>query len=105
MTQRDQLTAAEIRLIAIVQAKPGHEEAVADILKGAVELSRNEEGCLEYSLHRDREAAGRFVFIECWANADALAAHEQTAHFLHLGELLPQHIDGAVDILKLQSLY
>lgn len=104
MTQKDQTTALEIRLVAIVQAKAGHEQAVADILKDVVAPSRNEDGCLEYALYKDREAAGRFVFVECWTDADALAAHERTAHFLRLGEVLPPHIEGASDILKLQPM-
>lgn len=104
MMQQDQSKAAEIRLVAIVRAKTGHEEAVADILKEAVEPSRNEDGCLEYALHEDREVAGRFVFIERWSDADALAAHELTAHFLHLGELLTPHVEGDAEILRLRRL-
>ncbi|WP_394707485.1 putative quinol monooxygenase [uncultured Celeribacter sp.] len=100
--QQNQSTASEIRLVAIVQAKPGHEQAVADILEQAVEPSRNEIGCLEYTLHQDREGAGRFVFVECWADADALAAHERTAHFLRLGEVLPPHVEGPAHVLRLR---
>lgn len=104
MTQQHQPAGSEIRLVAIVRAKTGHEEAVADILKEAVEPSRNEYGCLEYALHQDLEIAGCFVFIERWTDADALAAHELTAHFLRLGELLPPHLDGVAEILRLRRL-
>lgn len=51
MMEQNQSAVAEIRLVAIVQVKPGHEQAVADILGQAVEPSRNETGCLEYTLH------------------------------------------------------
>ena len=104
MMQHNQSTASEIRIVAIVQAKPGHEQAVADILGQAVALSRNETGCLEYTLHQDREVAGRFVFVECWADADALAAHERTAHFLRLGDVLPPHVEGSAHVLRLRPL-
>lgn len=104
MMQQDQSTTAEVRLVAIVQAKPGHEQAVADILKEAVGPSREESGCLEYTLHQDREAAGRFVFIERWSDADALAEHERMAHFLRLGQLLPPHVEGESQILRLRHL-
>ncbi|WP_406737009.1 putative quinol monooxygenase [Thioclava sp. GXIMD4215] len=104
MTQQDLSSRSEIRLVAIVQAKAGHEQAVADILKAAVEPSRNEAGCLEYALHQDREVGGRFVFIECWADADALASHDRTPHFLRLGDLLPPHVVGEAKILRLRRL-
>jgi len=104
MTQQHQLAASAIRLVAIVQAKPGHEQHVADILKEAVGPSRDEEGCLEYSLHQDREVAGRFVFIECWIDAEALEAHDRTAHFLRLGQVLPPHVEGEAEILRLRRL-
>lgn len=104
MTQQDQPAEPEIRLVAVVQAKPGHEESVADILKEAVGPSMSDDGCLEYTLHQDREVAGRFVFIECWADANALVTHEQTEHFLRLGQLLPPHIEGAAEILRLRRL-
>lgn len=104
MTQQDQPAEPEIRLVAIVQAKPGHEESVADILIAAVEPSRSEDGCLEYVLHQDREVAGRFVLIERWTDADALAAHDRTAHFLRLGQALPPHVEGGAEILRLRRL-
>lgn len=104
MTQEDQFSTSEIRLVAIIQAKPGHEEAVTNILKEAVEPSRNEDGCLEYTLHQDRELAGRFVFIERWGDADSLSAHERTAHFLRLGELLPPCVEDKAETLRLRRL-
>lgn len=97
-------TEEDIRLVAIVRAKPGHEHAVMSILKAAVGPSREEPGCLEYALHQDRETDGRFVFIERWADAGALAAHEQTEYFQRLGDLLPPHVEGGGEIIRLKCL-
>jgi len=94
----------EITLVAIVRARAGHEEAVAGILAAVVPPSQAEPGCRLYTLHRDQSDPRRFVFIERWADQAALAEHEQTAHFLRLGQLLPPHVEGESEIMRLDSL-
>ena len=37
--------------------------------------SRAEPGCLAHNVHVDCEDASRLVFVEKWANMDALKAH------------------------------
>jgi quinol monooxygenase YgiN len=58
-----------------VRARP---ETVDDVLRLSlehVERSRREPGCLLHSVHRDVEDWNRFVFLEHWADRDALRAH------------------------------
>ncbi|APA85146.1 antibiotic biosynthesis monooxygenase [Paraburkholderia sprentiae WSM5005] len=71
---------AEIAVVAISVAKPGHEESLREALEGIVEPTRNEEGVLQYDLHRDVQEPRRFVFVERWESQDALAAHAKSAH-------------------------
>jgi quinol monooxygenase YgiN len=40
-----------------------------------VRRSRQEPGCLLHSVHRDVENACRLVFLEHWADRDALRTH------------------------------
>jgi quinol monooxygenase YgiN len=40
-----------------------------------VRRSREEPGCLLHSVHTDAEDPRRLVFLEQWADADALRAH------------------------------
>ena len=40
-----------------------------------VHRSRREPGCLAHSVHRDVEDPLHLVFVEQWADADALRAH------------------------------
>jgi quinol monooxygenase YgiN len=42
-----------------------------------VRRSRVEPGCLLHSVHRDAEDPLRLVFVESWADTDALRAHFQ----------------------------
>lgn len=50
------------------------DEAVAVSLEH-VRRSRTEPGCLLHSVHHDVEDPNRLVFLEHWADRDALGAH------------------------------
>ena len=50
------------------------DDAVAVSLEH-VRRSRSEPGCLLHSVHHDVEDPARLVFLEHWADRDALAAH------------------------------
>jgi quinol monooxygenase YgiN len=58
-----------------VTARPETLDEVLRISLEHVHRSRLEPGCLLHSVHRDVEDANRFVFIEHWADRDALQAH------------------------------
>jgi quinol monooxygenase YgiN len=58
-----------------VQARPDSVEQVLALSLAHVRRSRQEPGCLAHSVHRDCEDALRLVFVEHWADADALRAH------------------------------
>lgn len=95
---------SEIRVVAIVQAKPGQAPAVARAIAACVASSRAEAGCREYTAHRDREHPDRFVFVERWADGDAMAAHERSAHFQALAQALAPRVQGELQVLKLEEL-
>ncbi|MCW2485545.1 antibiotic biosynthesis monooxygenase [Candidatus Symbiopectobacterium sp. NZEC127] len=74
----------ELRIVATIQAKPEHVDAVAQAVKKVVAPSRAEAGNLQYDLHESLEAPGTFVFFERWASRDVLTEHEATPHFQQL---------------------
>lgn len=71
-------------VVATIIAHPGQQETVRAALEQVVPPSRAETGCLRYELHVDNSDAARFVMLEEWTGAEALAAHEATPHFLTL---------------------
>jgi quinol monooxygenase YgiN len=71
---------AEIAVVAISVAKPGYEEQLRAALEGIVGPTRNEQGALQYDLHRDVQEPRRFVFVERWESQEALAAHAKSVH-------------------------
>jgi quinol monooxygenase YgiN len=58
-----------------IQTRPDSLDQVLALSLAHVRRSRQEPGCLAHSVHRDCEDALRLVFVEHWADADALRAH------------------------------
>jgi quinol monooxygenase YgiN len=81
-------------VVATLTAKTGCEAFVKEALERVVPSSRLESGCMRYELHTDNDAAGRFVMLEEWRSADALAQHETSAHF----QALVESIGGKADV-------
>lgn len=58
-----------------IVAAPEHADEVERLGLEHVQRSRLEPGCLLHSIHRDVENPDRFVFVEHWADKDALLTH------------------------------
>jgi len=73
-------------------ATEGESDAVAELLRRLMPLSRAEPGCLQYDAHRDPDDENRFFIFERYVDQAALDAHAASPHFqeLVLGEALPR---------------
>ena len=58
-----------------IRARPDSIERILALSLEHVHRSRQESGCLLHSVYRDAEDPLRLVFLEHWADADALRAH------------------------------
>ena len=56
-------------------ARPDAIDELIAVSLEHVRRSRTEPGCLLHSVHRDVEDPLRLVFLEHWADAEALRAH------------------------------
>jgi quinol monooxygenase YgiN len=61
-------------------ARPGQEEALRQALILLTGQSREEVGCLEYTLLEDPDDPARLSIYERWADSAAIDAHDRTAH-------------------------
>ena len=93
-----------LRVVALLQAKPGPAVAVENALRAIVAPSRAEAACHFYTPHRDPSHEGRYVFIERWASREALAEHEQTAHFKQLLSDLDGLLTETPQVMILEEL-
>ena len=65
-------------MIIVTGSVQGRPDTIDDLLAVSlthVHRSREEPGCLLHSVHFDAEDPLRLVFLEQWADADALRAH------------------------------
>ena len=85
-------------VVATMVAKPESVDTVRDACTKAIEAVHDEPGCELYALH---EADGTFVFVEQWADADALTTHSTAPAVGALFATVGEHLDGAPDIKML----
>ncbi len=70
----------KIDVVAHIEALPGEEAMVREVLESYIAPTRLEDGCLRYDLFVDQSNSGQFTFIEEWASIEALQKHSQSAH-------------------------
>jgi quinol monooxygenase YgiN len=69
---------------ALWEAKPGQEDAVADILARLGVAARTEPGVKLFLVHRCLSNQAQFLFYELFDDEAAFMAHQQTEHFKSL---------------------
>lgn len=70
-----------VKIVAVLNAKPGRAEALRALLDGMLAASRAEAGALRYDLWCDQADPNRFVLDELYVDSAAVAAHRATPHF------------------------
>jgi quinol monooxygenase YgiN len=98
------MTDARIALVVEFRAAPGTREDLRNELLALVGPTRSEQGCLRYDLHVDPEDPDVLAFYEVWADADAHAAHDRTAHVAHIRSVLPSLTTGPPRRLRLAPI-
>ena len=82
-----------VRVVALLQAREGRAAEVERLL-ACVQPSRAEDGCLSYVLHRSLDEAGRFVFVERWADRDAIERHRRMPHYRAMADAVADLLAG-----------
>jgi len=82
-------------VVATMVAKPDSVDAFRDVLTQAIPEVHGEPGCELYALHQSDRT---FVFVEQWADQDALDTHGKAPVIGSMFNALKDLIDGAPDI-------
>jgi quinol monooxygenase YgiN len=69
-----------VNVIATIRAKSGKEKETEHLLRGLLQPTHREKGCVKYTLHRRKEAPGTFYFIEAWDTEQDLKNHLASSH-------------------------
>jgi len=88
-------------VVATMTVKPESVDTVRDILTRTVDEVHGEPGCQLYSLHQTGET---FVFVEQWADEEALKTHSTAPAMGGMVKAVGEHLAGAPDIKMLQPV-
>ena len=71
---------AKLTVIANIIAKADKIDLVKDELEKLINITRAEEGCLQYDLHQDNENPAHFLFFENWESRELWQTHMGARH-------------------------
>lgn len=70
----------QLTIVARILAKEEKRALVKAELIKLIDITRKEEGCINYDLHQDNEDQNLFIFYENWASWDLWQKHMNNAH-------------------------
>lgn len=73
--------AAQVKLMAILAARPGKAAELKGLLQRMARHSRSEPGNLRWDVWQDQSQSDRYVLDELYVDAAAVEAHRETPHF------------------------
>ncbi|MEM1085320.1 MAG: putative quinol monooxygenase [Verrucomicrobiota bacterium] len=74
------MSETKLTIVANIKAKPDKIELVKSELLKLIDITRVEEGCLQYDLHQDNENPAHFLYFENWESRDLWQAHMGNQH-------------------------
>jgi quinol monooxygenase YgiN len=70
----------QLTIVANIHAKPDQIDLVKAELEKLLPITRAEEGCLQYDLHRDNDNPAHFMFFENWESRELWQKHTTAPH-------------------------
>ena len=92
---------SKIVIIAKVKIKEEFTNEVYSLLVSLHKSThKNDEGCLQYDMHKNLEDTNSFTFVETWESAELLDSHMQKEHFLSF----MKNAENKLEILEITKL-
>lgn len=70
----------KLTIVANIRARPDKTGLVKKELEKLIDITRSEEGCLQYDLHQDNEDPAHFMFYENWESRELWQTHMNARH-------------------------
>lgn len=90
----------KLTIVAKILAKPEKQELVKNELLKLIDITRKEEGCINYDLHQDNENPNLFLFFENWESKELWQQHMNNQHLADYMDAT----DGAVEDFTLNEM-
>jgi quinol monooxygenase YgiN len=71
---------AKLTIVANIKASEDKIDLVKAELVKLIDITRAEDGCINYDLHQDNENPAHFLFYENWESRDLRQAHMGNQH-------------------------
>ena len=71
---------AKLTIVANIKANADKIDIVKAELLKLIEITRAEEGCINYDLHQDNENPAHFMFYENWESHELWQTHMGNQH-------------------------
>lgn len=89
----------KIVLIARLKVKPDSVEAAKSAALAIIDISRAEEGCLNYDFHQAIDDETIFIWHETWENQAAIDAHGASQHFKDFSRKIKDSVEEPLQII------
>jgi quinol monooxygenase YgiN len=96
-----------VAVTGFTRAKPEHRDKIKEILLSFAIRAREEEGCLQYHVHRDIEDPNLIVFYEVWRSMKDMERHLTQPYLTSFMEDRMRYLekDFEVHVLGMESPY
>jgi len=94
----------KLSLVAFLYAKPGKEEELGARLQALVDISRAEEGCINYDVHQSEQDPTVFVMYENWTDRSELDKHFEMPYMKEMVVALPELLRAPLGMHYLNML-
>ena len=71
---------AKLTIVANIKAHPDKIDLVKSELLKLIDITRAEEGCINYDLHQDNDNPAHFLFYENWESRELWQTHMVAPH-------------------------
>ncbi len=89
---------SDVIVIATARAQKGKEARLVEALREVAKPTREQTGCIRFSLYQSEEQPGEVVGVERWTSKADHDRHLQGPHFQKLGAALGDVVAGPPDI-------
>jgi quinol monooxygenase YgiN len=87
-----------------ITAAPGDEDRLGESLRRITTLTRQEDGCMLFLLHRDKSDQRVFFIYERFTDRNAHDAHLETEHFKNIAEVEIMPRAAGFELTELEPL-
>lgn len=93
-----------INITAIVKSNPNSIEETKNLLTEMAINSKQEEACIQYDLHQDKENPAYFFFHEIWESGEGLALHNTQSYIQKFAARASEILAEPVAIYKTEKI-